>query len=213
MGLRRFGRVVALGGTFLVLLAACDRGHDVSIMTATPICPIAANAGTAIGVVTAFNAHSVALTTPTNASVVVHYLAHTHFNQVAPLTGPLQAGMRVQALVQSSGSGIPTALTVIQQSDDNPQTTCTASRGSVPGVVGTVAAVLASSQEFILTDAQGKQYLLALTAATSLTQIISVTTNDIAIGERVLVSGTTHGSSIDASQILILTTTPNSNTN
>jgi len=169
------------------------------------VCPVAVNAASASGTVTAFDPQSLTLTRATNATTVVHYLASTRFNRLAPLSGALQVGMRVQVLVQSAVSGVPAALTVIQQPTDNPQTTCTASQGGVPGVVGTVAAVRADGAQFTLTDADGKQYLLAITATTSLTQLAPATAGDIAAGERVLVSGTKRGAGIDARQIIITT--------
>lgn len=201
----QWGRMAALGSAIILFLAACDRGGEVSIITATPICPVAANATSASGSVTAPTAQSLTLATTTNTTIVVHYVRTTRFNRLTPLSGSLKAGMRVQVLVPPSGSGVPEALTVIQQPADNPQTTCTASQGGVPGVVGTIAAVRADGQQFTLTDDNGKQYLLAISATTSLSQLNAATANDIAAGERVQVSGTKHGTGIDASQIIITT--------
>ncbi len=205
MGLGRWGRMAALGGVLVLALVACDRGGKATIITTTPVCPVVAHAATANGTVTAFETLSATLTTETNATVVVHYLGATRFNRLAPLSGALKAGMLVQVLVQPSSGGVPNALTIIQQPAANGQTTCTASQGGVPGVVGTIAAVLNGGQQFTLTDAQGKQYLLAITATTSLTQLVDAKASDIAVGERVLVSGIQHGGGIDASQIIIAT--------
>lgn len=205
MGLGRCGRMVALGGALLLFLVGCDRGNAVSIITATPVCPVAANAASVNGTVTAFDTQSLTVTTATNTSVVVQYFAPTRFERLAPLSGNLKVGTLVQVLVQATGSGVPAALTVIQQPMDNPQTTCTASQGGVPGVVGTVAAVSDDGSQFTLTDADGKQYLLAITATTSLTELNAATASDISVGERVLVTGTTRKGGIDARQIIITT--------
>src|SRR5262249_25672024 len=126
----RWGRMAALGSAIILFLAACDRGGGVSIITATPVCPVAANATSASGSVTAPTAQSLTLATATNATIVVHYVRTTRFNRLTPLSGSLKAGMRVQVLVPTSSSGVPEALTVIQQPADNPQTTCTASHGA-----------------------------------------------------------------------------------
>ena len=205
MGLGRILRTVIFGGALVVALAACDRGQEVHLITATPVCPVVANAASASGTVTAFDELSVTITTSTNATVVVHYLGRTSFNRLTPLTGDLKAGMRVQVLVQSSSDGVPAALTVIQQPTASSQNTCTASQGGVPGVVGLITSVLDNGQQFTMTDDQGKHYVLAVTATTSLTQLAAAQQSAIAVGERVLVSGTQHGSGIDADQIIITT--------
>lgn len=136
-------------------------------------------------------------TTPT-----IHLTGSTHITSFTLLpASSLTSGSFVIVLLDPGTTGLPSARSIIVQSD----TQCRAPTATnFGGIVGTISSYTASTQQLAIIDAQGASYLIGFTSDTTIGSPVTGTKSDLGIGETVIVRGKVSGNSMTASTVQIL---------